>query len=84
MIVKCITIQIENFELRNFKSVISVKTNIVKMACALTSDVLRELELIHETGYLSPAISVEEQWQQVNAIFTLFVTMHNSSIEIKL
>ena len=46
------------------------------MACALTSDVLKELELIHETGYFPPAISLEEQWQQVNGIFILFDTMN--------
>ena len=35
------------------------------MAFPLTLDVLKELELIHETGHFSPTISLEEQWQQV-------------------
>ena len=39
------------------------------MALPLTVDVLKELELIHETGHFSPAMSIEEQWQQVNRKF---------------
>ena len=35
------------------------------MEFPLTLDVLKELELIHETGHFSPTMSLEEQWQQV-------------------
>ena len=45
------------------------------MACALTADILRELESIHETGYFSSAISLEEQWQQVTSIFIFIFCM---------
>ena len=35
------------------------------MTLPLTLDVLKELELVHETGHFSSDISLEEQWQQV-------------------
>ena len=35
------------------------------MTFPLTLDVLKELELVHETGHFSSDISLEEQWQQV-------------------
>ena len=32
----------------------------------LTSDVLTELEMVHETGHFSSILSLEEKWQQVS------------------
>ena len=45
---------------------VMISSNFNSMELPITSDVLTELELVHETGHFSSAVSLEEQWQQVS------------------